>query len=704
MASKKTKNVKNAEMLPQSPENLDDFGRNYASNPEIASRFLDYVNDPLQMARDNRRDLEETWLQDLRLWSCLLDNEGYVGNSSFFVPELNDQIESSVERNLTALFPTGDFCKAIATKNVQQSDADKITMAVQYELEEKVKIIKQYDQHLRGKLLYGTAIMKQGFERKTVEVFVRNKKGKPEKQLIPLVNGVTARPVDIFRWYIYPEEVKTLQEAEFQFEDQIVSKKSLDENAGYVNLNDVTEVTNDIDHEWVDIERLQMVQLTNALTRYYNSVLLTEIWCDFKLGNGKSVPVRGIIANKTTCIYLKRNPFWFQQSPYLASKLKERPGNIFYGFSMPDKLRSLQYQMNDIANQTMDSLNYSINPIAIIDPALAGDVNSMKVKPGAKWLGSPEGIEFKQFPDVSGSGFRAMGEIRGQVAQFADSTPGVAPQLQGKARSATQAAIVQSSVGNRQRISSKLEESDVLCPLAKRTHILLQQFQTEAYQIRVQGPDNGSWRTEMIDPSDLVGDVDFIWKGESEAEKTAVYTQQLMGFFQAALQIQALMPGEVDIPMLFKRVAKEGFKLNDLDDIFKSLRDKKTVSPELENIALEQGQEVDIHNGDDDEMHIEVVDVLLARNDISDEARIMAARHREKHILQKQAKQEMLQAKARLDALKMAGQMGQDIQGHQQGGDGREGPQVPSPMEGNQGQVASAQGMMSSASALPGGG
>lgn len=697
----KSKKTKNAELLPSAPEDMNDFGKNYAANADIAGKFLDYVNEPCQMARDNRRDLEETWLQDLRLWSCLLDNAGYVGNSSFFVPELNDQVESSVERNLTALFPSGDFCQAIAMKSTQAETAKKITMAVQYELEEKVKIIKQYDQHLRSKILYGTAVMKQGFERKNVEVFVRNKKGKPEKQLIPMVNGVTARPVDIFRWYIYPEEVKTLQESEFQFEDQIVSKKTLDGMTGLVNLNDVTEVTNDIDHEWVDIERLQMVQLTNALTRYYNSVLLTEVWCDFKLGNGKSVPVRGIIANKTTVIYLKRNPFWFQESPYLASKLKERPGNIFYGFSLPDKIRSQQYQMNDIANQTMDSLNYSINPIAIIDPALAGDVNSMKVKPGAKWLGSPEGIEFRQFPDVSPSGWRAMNEIRGQIAQFSDSTPGVAPQLQGKARSATQAAIVQSAVGTRQRISAKLEESDVLCPLAKRTHILLQQFQTEAYQIRVQGPDNGSWITETINPSDLVGDVDFVWKGESEAEKTSVYTQQLMGFYQAALQTAGIMPGEIDFTALFKRVAKEGFKLNDIDGIFKSLRDKQTVNPEIENVALEQGQEVDIHNGDDDALHIEVVDVLLAKDDISDEARIMAARHREKHVLQMQAKQEMVQARARLEALKAQGMMDQPQGGG--GQDGRSGPQVPSPTEGNRGQVSSAQGMLSSASALPGG-
>lgn len=702
-----TKKAKNNDLLPQAPENMDDFGKNFAENDEVAKRFMDYVTGPTDLARNNRRNLEETWLDDLRLWSCILDEGGYVGQSSLFVPELNDQVESSVERNLTALFPSGDFITAIANKATQKDTALKIQKAVQYELEEKVKLVKQYDRHLRSKILFGTSVLKQGFERKTVEIFVRDPKGKPKKQEIPLVNGVTARPVDIFRWYVYPEECTSLLDAEIQFEDQIVSKTLVDGMTGYVNTDNINEIASDVDHQWVDLERLEMAQLTNALSRYKGSVMLTEVWCDFKLSkSGISVPVRGVIANKTTLIYLRRNPFWFQQSPYLASIYKSRPGNIFYGFSLPDKIRSQQYQINDLSNQTMDSLNFSLNPIAIVDPALAGDVNSMKTRPGARWLGSPEGIQFTQFPDVSEHGFRAMQEIRGQVAQFADNTPGVAPQLQGKARSATQASIVQTSVGNRQRIAAMLEETDVLAPLAKRTHILLQQFMTKEYQIRVQGPDLGGWITETVKPEDLAGDVDFIWKGESEAEKTAVYSQQLLALFQSSLQIQAMMPGEIDIAMFFKRVAKEAFKIGDIDDIFKSLRDKKTVDANLENIALNEGQEVDIHNGDDDDMHITIHDTLLNKKDISDEARLMTARHKEKHVLQKQAKAEILQAKAQLQAMQTASQIGQNIKGqHAQafGGGGQGGP--PSPMEGNQGQTPSSmQGMMSSVSAVPGGG
>ncbi len=697
------------EVLPNTAETLNDWGTNYAAQDDVATRFMEHVTDKLELTRNNRRSLEEQWVADLRLWSCILDEGGYVGKSSLFVPELNDQIENTVEKNITALFPTGDIINCVALKNTDKETAEKIRMAVQYELQDKANLLQVYDRHTRNKVLYGTAILKQGFEKKTVDTFTRNAKGKAVKSDMPIYNGVTVRPVDIFRFYVYPEQVAHLDEAQILFEDQMVARSYMEEQGGYVKMDQVGDIAADVDHEWVDIERLQIVRLTNMLTRYRNSVLLTEVWCDFKLTkNGPSVPVRGVIANKNVLVALRRNSFWFQQPPYLGSRYKIRPGDLYYGLSLPDKIRSQQYQMNDLANQTMDSLNYTINPIAIIDPALAGDVNSMKLRPGARWLGSPEGIQFAQFPDVSPSGLRAMQEIRGMVAQFSDATPGVAPQLQGKARSATQAAIVQSSVGARQRMMSNLEETSVLGPLCKRTHIMLQQFMTEEYQISVQGPDNGSWIAMNVKPEDLVGDVNFLWKGQSQAEKTAVYSQQLLAFFQLALQIQQMMPGEVDIPALFKRVAKEGFQLTDLDMIFKSIRDKKTVDPELENIALMEEQDVPINNGDDDRLHIETVDVLLAKKGITDMTRIMAARHKEKHLLQQQAKTELKKQQAQLQAQQQMLQMQQMVHGKDQGkGQGGQpgAPQgAPSPMEGNRGQVPmSDRGMLSAVSALPGG-
>ena len=672
------------------------FDKNYASNQETADRFYNEFFPIVKDTRANRLRLDELWLKDLRQWSCRLEgNQGYQGRSFVFVPELNNQIESSIERKITSLFPNSNYINCIPLKNTTKENAEKIQAAVRYELDDRNKLIQLHDSFERANVLFGSAAYKTSFEKKEVEMYVRDQKtGKAKKQMIPMWHGTKIDVVDNFRFYVYPE-LRPLNEASVVFEDMIVNVEDAEESGLYYGLDRIQSIQFDMDHQWIDTTKLEFMRLSTAIRHYHKSAMFTEIWTDFRLTpNGPKVPVQAVIANNSTVVMLRRNPYWFQHHPYVGTRYVVRPGNPYYGLSLADKLRTQQDMINDVTNQTMDSIIYSLAPIMVIDPALAGDVNSMKLAPGARWLGSPEGIKAITFPDVSGSGLQIIGEIRGQFAQFSDNTPGIAPQLQGKARSATQASIVQASVGARQKVMSQREEKEVFEPLCKNVHMLLQQFMEQDYQIKIQGPDMGAWITMNIAPEDLAGDVDWIWKGVSQQEVTAVRSQQLMSFFQLALQTAQLMPGEIDIPALVKRMAKEAFELDDMDVLFKSLRQKKTVDPELENIALKEGQDVDINPGDQDELHIKVHMQLLDDKKLSADDKLRIAGHMSDHAKQKQAKDELLQNQARLQAMQSAMNSGAQGGGGptspgQPGGDGRSGPQVPSPMEGNLGQQAS---------------
>lgn len=670
-------------------KDLNRFNRNYASDQRVCDKFMQFLNGRLQSTRQTRLQLEEFWLQYLRQWSCRLDDLGYQGRSNLFIPELNNQVEQSVEKSVQSIFPNSDYLQCIAMRDTDEKTAKKIKAAVLYELEVKNKLSSLHWSFERAKVLFGNGIYKVGFEREMLEIYLRDKNGKAKKTYVPKWNGVRVSVVDNFKFYVSPE-LSELDTADLVFEDRIYNLKQAERDGIYVGLDKVPEIVHDIDHQWVEASKLELMQISNVLSYYTGCALFTDVYCDFELTNGEVVPVMATIANNQKVIRLVRNPFWFQHHPYLTSKYTNRPASGFYGLSLADKINTQQDMINDLANQTMDSLNFIVNPIAIIDPALAGDINSMKVMPGARWLGSPEGIQFSQFPDVSGSGLRGIQEIRGQIAQFSDNSPGIAPQLQGKARSATQANIVSQNVSASQRARGKVEETDVLTPLAKMTHILLQQFQTDAWQIRVQGPDKGEWITMNVDPADIVGDVDFVWRGVSEQEQNAVRSQQLLAAYNLAMQTATVMPGEVDLPEFMKLVMKEAFDIKDIDFLFNSLKQKKTVDQEIENIALQEGKEVEIHPGDDDEEHIRLLKPLLDEK-LTDEAEYVILRHLEKHKVQGDAKRALAEMKAKVEAL-------QAVQGMQE--DGRSGPAVPSPAEGNRGQVASSpQGMFSSAQA-----
>src|ERR1022692_2831204 len=101
MASKKTVAEENKK------ENAK-FGKNLAGDSDLCKRFVDQVQGKMQWARNNRLTTEERWLEDLRAWSCVNDSDGYKGRSNVYIPELHGQIESTVEKTLTSLFPTND--------------------------------------------------------------------------------------------------------------------------------------------------------------------------------------------------------------------------------------------------------------------------------------------------------------------------------------------------------------------------------------------------------------------------------------------------------------------------------------------------------------------------------------------------------------------------------------------------------------------
>jgi hypothetical protein len=661
---------------------LNSFEKEYALDHDVCSRFLEYYTPKIADARQNRLEMEDQWLSDHRLWSCRLDDMGYVGRSNIFVPELHAQVELSVDKAMSALFPSPELIAAVGINGTPQEKADKIRNAVDYELMEKAKIYVKHQEFERTKILLGTAVYKGGFRKELKDVYTRDKDGKIIKDQIPKYFGVTWDVVDMFRWYIYPE-TGNLLDNEFIFEDQWYPRY-LCEEMDLKNLDQVSESTFDKEHNWVDAERLEIVNISSAASSRKDHVFLTEVWTEFALNGKDRVPVRAVLGNDGVVLSLKRNGFWFQSHPYLADNYIQRPGKMFYGFSLPDKIRSQQYQINDLNNHTMDSLSYSMNPITVIDPGLAGDINSMKMSPGARWFGAVEGVKMLAFPDLSAGGLRAIQEIRGQIAQFSDTQPGIAPQLQGKARSATQAAIINDNVSQRQRSQAKTEEANVLSRMCQITHSNLKQFMDKDWQIKYQGADAGEWIVENLTPSDIWGEAEWIWLGASAVEKSAVRSQQLLAFQQQMLQMATVLgPEEIDLPELVKLVAREGFELRNIDHIFKSVRDKKTVDPDVENIALIVNREVKIHLGDDDDFHIEKHLEIAEDKSLSKEIRMKALEHIQAHEEQKIAKEEIAQAKAQMEAQQRM--MQEQEQAPQQ--DGRAGPAVPSPMEGNSQQV-----------------
>jgi hypothetical protein len=634
------------------------FEKNYATNESVAERAHQHVIEMIRAARNGRRSKEEEWIEDLRLWSCQnSDSQMYIGRSNLIIPELHNQVETSVSQLQQALFPNADYLGVIPMKQTQEDDAEDIKAAVFHELDHKNNLPSLMERFQRQKVLYGTAFLKPVFEKQLKTVVARTEKGYNDFRQVPKFQGVKVHCMDTFRAYVYPETVVTAEEALIAFDESFVPKHVLEDMDVYHVPSDLGEVHPDfMDVGWVDTVRMSIANLATASAHRKHAVLVTECWCDFDIVKGERVPCVITLANYSKVIRVQRNPFWHQSKPYIVGRYMKGPAGEFYGHSLPERMRSLQYMMTDLGNQTMDSLTYSLNPIALIDPGFAGDVNSFKLQPGAKWFASPQGVKFETFPDISATGFQGLQQIRGMIQQFSDNSPNIAPQLSGKVRSATQAATVQNQVSANMKALARSDEFEVLAPLADMTHWLLKQFQTEEYQIVVQGPEKGEWITKQINPEVLHKDCLLVWRGTEVAEKTAVRNQQLLSAYNMALQTSSLMPGQIDMPKLLKEVMNEAFGLKDLG-IFIEDQKKKTIDPELENQSLSMGEEVEVHLGDNFEGHMETHRKGYQEAE-TPEARIAYLRHMEKHEVQKKAKDILQQQQAQISSLQS--QMGEE--------------------------------------------
>lgn len=629
---------------------LAKFDKNYASDPDVQARVLQKVLPLVQMAKNNRMSKEQEWLEDFRLWSCQLSSlQIFQGRSNLFIPELNNQVETTVSKFQQGLFPSDDYFFCTPTKTTDLEQAKKIQAALKHTLDYKNQLPNLMERYQRQKALYGTCFMKGEFKNQTKDIFTKLPDGKIVKVTTPFKQGVYWRQTDIFHSYIYPELAPDLDSADIWFEETFQHKRALEDSGLYENLSTVPEVPQQYaDLQWVDTIRLTIENLNSTAAQTAYGVLVTECWLDFDINEGEFVPCVITIANMGEVIRVQRNPFWFQKPPVVMGRYLKSPAASAYGHSLAERLRSLQYQMNDLANQTMDSMNFSLNPIAVIDPGYGTDINGFKLQPGAKWYANPQSVDMKVFPDVSVQGFNGMNQVRAMVQQFSDNAPTIAPQLSGKARSATAAQAVSNEISANLRAMIRSDEDDVLIPILKMTHSMMLQFQDYEEQIRTQGPD-GAWMMMNVNPADLIGDVDFEWKGASEQQREAIERQQLMAFFNLALQINAQMPGQVDLPLLFQKVAREAFDMK-LEDVFPAVRDKYTVDPSIENLILDDARDVKVNPGDNFEEHMLVHEE--GRKAAKDEdVKIAYLRHMEQHRLQQQARQLLMQQQAQLQLM-----------------------------------------------------
>lgn len=600
--------------------------KNYAKDRDFANEIMLRLYSCWYQVYTNRISNERRWYDVYNSWSVNLEQDSelknYKGRANIKLPQLRKEVETMSRRIVKGLFPD-DYLKAEPSKFVNEDLAVANTYIVRHYYDNVMNLKQSVMPWVKQGVLYGTSPMRQYWKKDVNKqlfkkrVFTKDKNGllvsenKTVYEEVVQYDAPVVEACDLFQTWIYPESAAKPKDIEIVFNRSKVTLdwlRTQEKNKLAILPSDIENMGKDVDVEFDKTQlRLAAQGLTGIKkappgTKYYD---LLECWVKLDI-KGVMTPCVVWIIDATIPIRIQQNPYWHQEPPFAWMRFIIPPPGEFYGRGLPEASLAVQYQLDDVLNQSMDSTTLSLNNITVINPAFAPNAASFEVEPGAIWWADPNAVKQFVTPDLSDIGIKNANMLRSIITEMSDNTPQLPDPIAGKARSTGQAQL---AINEWQTdLFNFLEQISIegLTVLAKQTHSLLQQNLPDDTIIRVAGKYATQWVNRVVTPEDLVGGFDFKWVGNIAIDNNSVKTQQMLNF----LKILPMIPQDSGIKFNWENfvilLLREGFQIKSPETLISTAHLNASVPPNIENKIINQGGEVEVCEQDDDDLHIKV--------------------------------------------------------------------------------------------------
>lgn len=597
--------------------------RNYADDEATAKRAKDYLTEMCDQARAERVQLQDEWRSLYNIWDEFPDVKWYNGRAEIYYPVGHRATERLVARQMARLFPMGD--DFIDVKSIPpgeddqdevQDDTEAAKALIWYDLNQHLHIRRRMPVFLRQRTILGTSVLETdyitGSEAKGPggRKQFRLVKGKDPgtlgkaKTRSKFAAGPTGRVVDLFTWYAWPASIDSLDEAVIQFEDELVTWGQLQEwktqkrfafedgemkrQAGRAPTKSIWERSERLQQRGVSEQ--QAAKMLFVLTRAYGEWPLDE-------EDGEEIPCEFTMVGDLV-VMVRQNQQWHQQSPYHLSRMMPYVSEL-YGRGPIHFLKTLQYQINDTANQTLDGMSYALNPITKVDPLAVPDPALLQYRPGALWPVAPNSAQAHVTQDTHRMGFDAIRQLW-EVAQEltgAQSGGQFLPTvgLARGAQTATGMAIISQGGDIDLALDVTTIEEEFLEPLCERLDLMEQQFLPEGVDriLRAMGPkaipllQNGMrMRREQ-----MLGTRTYTWTGGVVSEQREQFQKVGPSLFEIFSKLPASQDYTIDLAAAAEMLIRSfGFPAEQF------IRRKKPgagFDPSLEHAVMRAGHPID---------------------------------------------------------------------------------------------------------------
>jgi hypothetical protein len=620
------------------------FDINFAEDPVYADRVAGHLIPRIRIVRTNRYPLDEALWRFFNMWNVTKDGyHGYQGRAQLYVPEVRKNVEAQARALTKAAFPSED-CFDVTPGLTGTHRGAEAWRAMQHWAARGCNLPLKYFVAMRQECLYGTAPIFLPWGRINRREYRSRKdaNGRIIKapQDVEIFNGPDFIPRDIFRWYSFNEKRSDLRDGCFEINP--VSPFELKRRNEMGLVANYERIMNGVSNAYLMEEFARDVMRANSqgLTIQYNmsyageatvrrvddggdpygdrTYMCTTVFADMVFPEACEddedpevpIPMMVEIWGNDTCGLIQRNPFYHQSPPYVVGRYIQPNPDECYGQGIPWATQYMQYETNVKAEQGMDSATMALNPIAVIDPGLAGASNEFNIEPGAIWWANPAGVKLTMMPDATPIAHTAISNLRAMMQDYSDRTPALPSQLMGKTRSATQSEIVQDALSTDQWLFQLQNEQTILTPMLQQWEALIDQHMKDDQLVMILGRNAADLKRTLMSRQDLLGRYAYEWKGASQVANKQVQGRQMLD----GLKVFTSMPPEMRQGMnfngaeFFKTLWTDFWMLKDADKILGQPEQMVTSDATAENHMVSKGLEIEVLWGDDDASHIAIHD------------------------------------------------------------------------------------------------
>lgn len=495
-----------------------------ADSGEVLNKVvMDYQH--AEQSRSTRETKWQTWYKLFRSYAEKRDTGDNRAN--LFIPYVYSIVETVVPRLVSTIFSSRPYIGILPVKEETVDNAKAMENLIDYQMTQKVGIVSVATSWIKEALIYGTSILKVGWDYEEDDVWVdepiavlfgtpigtrRVKKRQPVKD-DPLVEHI-----DLWDFYVDPE-ARDIDDAQYCIHKvyrDFEYLKNMEKLGIYKNIDEVIKLKKGNKNELFEeiggnqafetgmSNRLSLIGLQN-IDKPTNKVELLEYWTDDRII---------VVANRSVVIRNEENPYHHRKKPFVRLVDVLVP-HEFYGIGEIEPIEDLQYELNSLRNQRMDNINLIINRMWKVVRGADIDLKQLVSRPGGIIeVDDMDDIQELEIQDTTRASIENVIEL---VRRDMDNADGVYDYARGETtdrrETATTASILSQAANERFKLKVTLMEDMGIRRLGVLLVQLNQQYITTTKAIRILGEDGMNFKE--VSPDEIRGQFDVMPLGSS---------------------------------------------------------------------------------------------------------------------------------------------------------------------------------------------